>query len=200
MTLEGVALFTFAAVQTVYAALTYHKVRATSAGRAVRTQPIRSVLVIAICTTLTWLAVGFSYYDRHFAKHVEVPVLQWGVGTNTFHLVVDTSPLRDEKDSAKLVLVVRTSFADIDPMTDTAIEKSSAYTITGGVLPLAVVGTGKIRLAALQENLVEFDLILLPVRHSPEQIRSLGDVESLGGKLLATRSTITMGGPSKAAP
>ena len=92
------------------------------------------------------------------------------------------------------MLIVRAAFIDIDRISDLKIEKSGAYSIPSERLSMALVSTGKMKLAANLPNIVEWDVVLLPSQIPPDKITSLGDVTSLGGKILAVRSAQVMGG------
>ena len=79
-------------------------------------------------------------------------------------------------------------------MTDTAIEHSPAFTITGDPIILALILPTphhlRVTPPASASNsgsfdiLMDFTLAIIPNNFSPEQIRSLSDVETVGGKIV----------------
>jgi hypothetical protein len=86
-------------------------------------------------------------------------------------------------------------------MTDTVIEKSGLYTITDGGVILAHPSPNTLRFIVNQVNAIEYTLILVPSKITVEQISSLGDVEHIGGRILATMmQIIPIGGPPAVAP
>jgi len=68
------------------------------------------------------------------------------------------------------------------------IAKSIPYTIDGPVLSLLSINKGAMRFVANQTNTVEYDFAVMPPEIGPEQIRMLGDVARLGGKILASNT------------
>lgn len=70
-------------------------------------------------------------------------------------------------------------------MTDDWIAKSIPYTIDGPVLRMIAITNNQMHLANGALNFVEYNFIVLPSDKAPEQIRMLGDVAKLGGKILA---------------
>jgi hypothetical protein len=47
-----------------------------------------------------------------------------------------------------------------------------------------------------QLNLIDYNVVLLPVGIAPERIRTLADVVDLGGAIYATRAASVMAGPA----
>jgi hypothetical protein len=76
-------------------------------------------------------------------------------------------------------------------MTDTSIVKSNAYIISGGVMKIAVDGSDRLNISKSGEQVMEFDLILIPTYVTMDKISSLADVESFGGRVLATASALS---------
>jgi hypothetical protein len=76
--------------------------------------------------------------------------------------------------------------------TDTAIEKSGTYTITGDSVSMAHVGTNKIRLLSPRYFQMVSNLILLPAKFSPDQITSLADVEHIDVRILASVAALAL--------
>lgn len=115
----------------------------------------------------------------------EAQIVNYGVdGPQQFHAVVKIRNWPDYKDY-KGVLITRTAYADRDRMTDDWIAKSIAYAIDAPTLTLVAIRNNQMRFVGEANNLVEYNFIILPYDKAPEQIRTLGDVEMLGGKILA---------------
>jgi hypothetical protein len=184
--------------QLIYAATTFHSDRGRVTNEAAGAKPPkRPIFIIGSLMALTWLVAGFDIYDRHNQPED----FQSSLGTYghspplTFFWVIDTGKMKKYAADYKLVLVVRGDFANIDRMTDERIEKSALYTITGSPVNLAVVVSGHLRLNALQPNEVEYDVILWPTKLSIDDLKSLLDVERLGGEILGRRGQTVFGGP-----
>jgi hypothetical protein len=122
-------------------------------------------------------------------------VLSWGrtQGAFGFEMVVNSRQLIDYRDKYKMMLIVRCPYGYIDSVTDTAIEKSILYTITGDITPLVILMPPKIehlRVIPPTETkgefsvMVDFLLVIIPNNLSAEQIRSLSDVGNLGGRII----------------
>ena len=101
-----------------------------------------------------------------------------------------------------MMVVIHVPYSNIDKMTDTYIEKSTTFTITGEVAKLAIplpttVSFPHLRLSPPAGSkvgdvfnlMLDYTLVLIPNNLSEEQIRSLSDVEILGGKIITTFST-----------
>jgi hypothetical protein len=115
-------------------------------------------------------------------------VQAWGINNDVFYMVIKTSSLATDRKLRRVALILRVPFADIDQMTDTNIKKSQAYTILDGFMTLAVPITNGIPLKVFFDRItpIQFNLVELPSMFSPDQIRSLSDVQGLGGKILAS--------------
>lgn len=163
----------------------------------------RYVLIVGILALLSWCAVAFDYYERHRSRdfaYAEV-VNRWGINSPlSYYLEANTKPLSEFKSTYKLMLLLRVPFGDVDRITDKTIEKSGLYTITGTAVMLLHASTGNLKFVPLQPTPVEFNLILLPSKISPDQIFSIEDVEHVGGKVLAATSTNLVGGPPQIPP
>jgi hypothetical protein len=115
----------------------------------------------------------------------EAQIVNYGVdGPQQFHAIVNIRNWPDYKDY-KGVLITRTAYADRDRMTDDWIAKSIAYPIDAPTLTLVAIRDNQMRFVGEANNLVEYNFVILPYDKAPEQIRMLGDVEKLGGKILA---------------
>jgi len=146
------------------------------------------MLALAILVVLAWVAAGTDYYDRHYGSTANAELIGeygWSV-QNALYMTADGSKLSDYADKYKLLFIARTSFSNVDRMTDPLIAKSISYTITPGPIALSILAP-KLRANVGQMNMVEFDLVVLPNQFSPDQISTLADVQRLGGKILETR-------------
>jgi len=70
-------------------------------------------------------------------------------------------------------------------MTDDWIAKSIAYPIDSPTLTLVAIRNNQMHFVDEANKLVEYNFVILPYSKAPDQIRMLGDVEKLGGKILA---------------
>ncbi len=179
MTLTILALV-LAAVQVIYAGLTYHRDRAGAMGADTARQTHRPVAIIGSFMLLTWAAVAIDVHDRS-TRPSAVPALiqSYGQLPNGFYVEVNTDPLLEYKDSSKLLMIVRVNYSDIDRMTDTAIEKSGTYTIAPHKLIMSALlqPRYKLRVSNTQNNAIQYYIILIPSRLSPDLIVSLSDIE-----------------------
>jgi hypothetical protein len=115
----------------------------------------------------------------------EAQIVNYGVdGPQQFHAIVNIRNWPDYKDY-KGVLITRTAYADRDRMTDDWIAKSIAYAIDAPTLTLVAIRNNQMRFVNEANKFVEYNFVILPFGRAPEQIRTLGDVEKLGGKILA---------------
>ena len=131
-------------------------------------------------------------------------VQRWGIadsqGGGVFWMIVNSGPLVKYEDNYKMMLVVVSLYGNIDTITDTNIEKSSSFSITGGItnisipfqfgtLHLRISQPPNIRLGDERRVSVGLSLVIIPKDLSVEQFRSLSDVQRLGGKIIAMPST-----------
>jgi hypothetical protein len=115
----------------------------------------------------------------------EAQIMNYGVdGPQQYHAIVNLRNWPDYKDY-KGVLITRTAYADRDRMTDDWIAKSIAYPIDAPTLTLVAMRDNQMRFVGEANKLVEYNFVILPYDKAPGQIRMLGDVEKLGGKILA---------------
>jgi hypothetical protein len=146
--------------------------------------PKRHPWVPIICVVLVWAAVGIDIYSRPVTPDGQI--LSYGGGApSEFHAVVQFKDWT-KYTNYKAMLVVRTVFSDRDRATDDWIAKSIPYTIEGPVLNLVAINSNQMRFAAAHNNYIEHDFAVIPAGIGAEQIRNLGDVTRLGGKILAT--------------
>jgi hypothetical protein len=120
-------------------------------------------------------------------------VQAWGVDRDVLYMIVRPDKALASNKLHRLMLVVRPGYANIDPITDTSIKKSQAYTIQDGFMTLALPTNGVAMWPLPTDRPVQlqFTLVDLPAMFSPDQILSLGDVERMGGKILASTATVT---------
>jgi hypothetical protein len=115
----------------------------------------------------------------------EAQIVNYGVdGPQQFHATVNIRNWPDYRDY-KGVLITRTAYADRERMTDDWIAKSVAYAIDAPTLKLIAMRDNQMRFVGEANNLVEYNFVILPYDKALGQIRMLGDVEKLGGKILA---------------
>jgi hypothetical protein len=166
----------------------WHTKSKTSSPRA----PVISMVAL---TAIVIGAVGYDIYDRHHQVRSE-RVLSWGGAGTDYHMTVSTRELQDKAKSMRLMLIVRPVILGADPVTDVNIGKSGLYTIAGPVVTLTVPMSTPLRMIPLQPNLMEYNIVLLPVGIGPERIRTLADVTDLGGSVFEGRGTSVMAGPA----
>jgi hypothetical protein len=95
-----------------------------------------------------------------------------------------------------MMLIKDMPYSNIDRMTDDAIEKSAMFTITGDTTTLAISSPapGHLRIVIPPNYkvgddinaLIDYNLVVIPNNAPIEQIKSLSDVERLGGKIITT--------------
>jgi hypothetical protein len=115
------------------------------------------------------------------------------------YMLVNSRLLLEYADSFKMLLVLNVPYSNIDKMTDACIEKSAMFTITGGVTTIAIKPqtppnlrlplSPDVKIGDEISVLTNFNLVILPSSLSADQIRSLSDVERLGGKTIIAYST-----------
>ncbi len=116
----------------------------------------------------------------------DAQIIYYGIdGQQQFHAIVSMTKWQDYKEY-KGVLITRVVYADRDRMNDDWIAKSIAYTIDEPNLAMVAITNNQMHFAAGATNLVEYDFVVIPADKVPEQIRMLGDVTKLGGKILTS--------------
>jgi hypothetical protein len=97
------------------------------------------ILFIVVPTAI--LAYGADVADRldwiNLSNRGHL-ILGWGQHKDLFFNIVNSHLLADYEDNFHLLLILHVPHSNIDPMTDTHIDKSSTYTITGKGLSLWV--------------------------------------------------------------
>jgi hypothetical protein len=115
----------------------------------------------------------------------------WGVlKPFTYQVTIDASQLGQFKDKYRLILVVRSSFSDVDRMTDEYLETSDLYTIEDSLMTLAHPSSNKLRFLVEGPNVVEYNVAILPDHVSEKEVTTLNSIEHLGGKIIASASQI----------
>lgn len=118
----------------------------------------------------------------------------YGLGPTvfTFHSEIDGKKLTKYKDANSLLLVVRLQYGNVDRMSDTFIDISSPYTIEPRAINLVFRGStspARLRIDPAFSNLsIEYNAIVIPKTLSADHIKTLADVERLGGNIIATSS------------
>jgi len=180
----------------IYALLSYHFPRQTTAS-AQGTGPSGPKIWLVWILTLASLAfVSFDYYDRHYQTPVFscrdlIPDYGFTAIPNQTsdiaHATIDSSLLTQYQNDYKIFVVIRVSYSNVDEMTDTYIDKSAEFTITGNPVIIGIPiqeNSSNLNFSTTQENLLFFYLAILPNDISPNQVFSLSNITTLGGKIL----------------
>jgi hypothetical protein len=128
-----------------------------------------------------------------FSQNYGGVVLGWGtIGQQgAFYMTINSDLLLYYKREYKALMLLRAEYANIDRMTDTAIEQSEFYTITGGIMnigfPLPRPYTN-LHLQMSQPTTVLFVLAIVPTISTHDQIKSISDINRIGGEIVATPS------------
>lgn len=197
MTIPEAIMIVLAVGQLAYAGLTYHRDRRAAMEPDPKKQPHRPIFIIAGFMVLTWAAVAFDYYDRHYMQPPSEDsfIISFGEipGPNpVFDVQVDSEPLKQYSGKYRLMLIVRKIFIDRDRMTDTHISKSGLYTIDGSKFTLGASPMADGPMLTYGTNNIEHDLVLVPIGVEPAKITKLEDVTVVGGKIIFSRaSTLT---------
>jgi|SRR5271167_3406587 len=187
-----------AVVAALYAVVTYHRPKGDASIMSKEGSPARgaiiSRLVIFVLSGIIIAQVFFNYYEKNSAT-VE-PILSWGthkISSESFAytMIVNGHSYLEYKDQYHLTLILRVPFADINEMSDTAIEKSALYDITDEPIAPAHISENKLHLTPMPGTntaLIKYILIALPDKIGVDAVTSLGNLQSLGGKILTDRS------------
>lgn len=173
----------------------------------IRKRGIARTIVLFIAMSVAIAAYSLDIADRlHWINLSDRDAVVEGWGTQgaqnggVLYMKVNSAPLLQYKDQFNMILILVSIYSNIDTMTDVAIEKSALFSITGGRTNIAIpfeFGTTHLRISR-PPNIrpgdqyrvpVEFNLVIIPKDFSTEQLRSLSDVQKLGGKIIATPST-----------
>lgn len=126
----------------------------------------------------------------------------WGVADNgAFYVRVNSDLLLKYQYHFKLMLILEVEYVNLDRITDIGIDKSDPFTITDGIINIAIpvqFSSTHLRLGNppnskpgdQYKRTVDFNIVIIPDDLSTEQIRSLSDVQKLGGQIIRTPSTI----------
>ena len=154
--------------------------------------PNRSLLWTVVLI-LTWSAIGYDWYDRHFGgpqmRKPEVAAVgtnSWGSlrnptnkRTTSVFLDLNTLAVGPKAKDYRFVLVARVPDDRVDGLTDKIIEKSSAFSIVASTRRIEAP-LGPASLARIHgSTLIDLRLVILPVTYEPEQIVSLSSLEQL---------------------
>jgi hypothetical protein len=174
---------------------------AVSVVAALRSPGMARSLMLIIAVPIAIAAYTIDVFDRlGWIKLSETgDVIQgWGRHDGALFITVNSRLLLGYQNKFKMVLIIELPYTDIDKMTDTHIEKTALFSITGNVTTMSVVPSiGHLRVVPppdakvgdIFDRLVGFSLVLLPNNLSAEQVESLLDVQKLGGQIIATYST-----------
>jgi hypothetical protein len=159
------------------------------------------IVLFAMCVATG--TTGADLYQRYFIRPTaqivqpKVRIVNYGIdGPQQFHAIVEIPNWQEYKDF-KGVLITRVQYGDRDRMNDDWIAKSIAYTMDGPTLTTVAITKEQMRFALGMLNMIEYTFVVIPSDKAPEQIRMLGDVAKLGGKIL---STVGQGVPIAPAP
>jgi hypothetical protein len=87
----------------------------------------------------------------------------WGIlSPATYQVTIDAAQISQYKDSYRILLVVRTSFSDVDRMTDEYLESSIPYTIQSSIMLLTHASSNKLRFLVDGPTMVEYNVAILP--------------------------------------
>jgi hypothetical protein len=163
-------------------------------------------VVVTSAATIAFVAYAVDISDRlGWVNFSETGVFtldlvkSWGSVGAAYRMTIDSQPLLNYKRDFKLMLIVNVPYSNIDRMTDDAVEKSAMFTITGDTTTLAIPSypaPGHLRIIIPPNYkvgddvniLVDFNLVVIPNNSPIEQIKSLSDVERLGGKIITTHA------------
>jgi hypothetical protein len=134
--------------------------------------------------------INLSARDSHI-------ILGWGPATHTYGITVNSHALLKYRDNFKMMLVLNIPYANVDKMTDVAIAKSEMFTITGGPTDIGIPDTSlqlqtlRISVPSTKKEIGDsfelpmlYNLVIIPKNNSPDLIKSLSDVEEIGGKII----------------
>jgi len=174
---------------------------AVSVVAALRSPGMARSLMLIIAVPIAIAAYTIDVSDRlGWIKLSETGDVIQGWGRHdggALFITVNSRLLLGYQDKFNMMLIIELPYTDIDKMTDTHIEKTSLFSITGNVTTMSVVPSiGHLRVVPppnakvgdIFDRLVGFSLVLLPNNLSAEQVESLSDVQKLGGQIIATYS------------
>lgn len=161
-------------------------VRRGQPGNAPDRPPMRrTYIVMAVFLLLVWGAIGFDYYDRHYAKKGELLMADVGVlSGNRVFAVVNTRSLVSMAKDHYIMLILRVEDNQTDLWLDGRLEKSTRFSITGRPVQIELVPSTPFILRVGKGQNVDYFLLLMPQRVDIDQILSLSHAEELGGQVL----------------
>jgi hypothetical protein len=188
-----------AVIAAIYAIVTYHRPKSGTTLASNVSLPAASGrtsrIIIFILSAIILLQGFFNYYLKD-DKPLPDPILSYGIQAVSpksfaYTMIVNGHGYLEYKDKYNLMLIVRVPYSNIDKMGDTAIEKSALYKILDEQITLAHVAENKLIITpapgTMSANL-EYTLVGIPIAIGIGAIISLGDVQSVGGKILADKS------------
>jgi hypothetical protein len=156
-------------------------------------------IIITVFLPIAIAAYTIDIFDRFgwinlSARDGQI-IMSWGAGKGTFQVVVGSYALLKYKDNFKMMLILNIPYANVDLMTDPAIVKSPIFTITGaptaiGIpafppqLPLQVSIPSTMKIGDSFNLPMLYILVIIPKNNSTDLIKSLSDVEKIGGKIV----------------
>jgi hypothetical protein len=171
----------------------------------IKTRGWRRTIILSIAIPVAIVSYSLDVADRlgwiDLANRGDI-IDGWGVADNgAFYVRVNSFPLLKYSNNFKLMLILEVEYANIDRMTDVGIEKSELFTITGGIINIGIpvqLPNTRLRLTNppnskpgdQYKRTVDFNVVIIPNDLSGDQIRSLPDVQRLGGKIIRTPSTV----------
>jgi len=193
MTLQDIATYISAAaavVCAVYTGLSYHRPKSTAVGKSAKLDVFRpsrgwSPVLPIILILLGWGAVLFAYFVVPELPAAEFD--EYGLyAAATYGSVVSFHKWKDYR-TYKGILITRVIHSERDRMEDDWIAKSIPYTIDQESLAMMTFDDNKMRYNQKgYMTIIEYDFVVLPQDKSPEQVRKLADVTSLGGHILVS--------------
>lgn len=177
----------------------YYQRRQTLMMQATRTGASANVsrlswLNTGTVTLIVLVALAWTpwFLQQNYSIQPNATILDYGLTGQpfTFYARINTEPLKRLKETYYLALIIRFQYANVDRMSDTAIDRSIQYTLDGSHIRMTVVGqTQPVALRvdpSVSAVTIEYDAVLIPRSFSTEQIKSLNDIERVGGRILST--------------
>lgn len=187
-----------AVIAAIYAIVAYHRPATGTAPSKERLSSVGGSISRGIIFILSVIVLGqvFSNYYFKDTKSQADPVLSYGIQpispkSFAYNMIVNGRDYLEYKDKYNLMLIVRIPYANVDKMGDTRIEKSTLYKILDEQITLALIAQNKLVISpapGTNSIFIEYTLVAIPTAIGLGAVTSLGDVQSVGGKILADRS------------
>jgi hypothetical protein len=139
------------------------------------------------CLAVIW--VPYLYLSRPTIINISVarpPIQQYGIlGTRKqLYAVIDTSSFLPLKENDEIMMIARPGDHFIDAFKDAGIARSAKFAITGETVSIQFpISSEFIDRAEKFGGAVEFYLIVIPKKVTPESISNLSDVTLSGGTI-----------------